>query len=108
MKISRRDFLKKFAAMAAAGTMGLMPGSAAESDTPLVDAARCRERGPYEPEFEYGDHECHLCELEPWSCGRPMYRCYKLDARMSGASVEIKRWDHWNTRREFTVGIVHP
>ena len=106
MKISRKDFLKKFVAMAAAGTMGLIPGAELESAS-TDDPVEERVRGPYEPEFEYGDHECHLCELEPRSCGKPMYRCCKLEAQMSNASIEIKRYD-WNTRREFTVGIVHP
>ena len=56
MKISRRDFLKKFVAMAAAGTMGLMPGRSggAEAEVEIPEWERDDyDPGPYCIDEEY-------------------------------------------------------
>lgn len=99
-KISRRDFLKKFAALAAAGTMGFQP-------IKPVDVADDPEPEPPYIDTDTKRDICDMCELEPWSCVHAMYYCHKDMARHRGEPVEITRYD-CKTGIRICTGMVYP
>ena len=99
MQISRRDFLKKFAAMAAVGTMRFQP-------IQPVDVADDPEPED-KVEYQYGNHPCHLCQRDPRACDIMMYTCHKYYAIEEGRSVAIRRYDI-ETDDFVIVGEVRP
>ena len=100
MKISRRDFFKTFAAMAAVGTMNVMPSIE-------LDEIEIEEEDKSVDKYKYGNHECHLCDREPRLCIKMMYTCHRFYALETGKPVDIEVWD-WDTGESHIVGVVYP